>query len=115
MLELGRDDLVIDIGSNDGTLIVEFQKGGHRVLGIEPTDVGDIANERGIPTLQRYFGPEVAREVKQKHGAAQVWSPPPIASPISRTCMRSSTASSRLLAPDGVFISESHYLIAFAR
>ena len=27
---------------------------------------------RGIPTLQRYFGPEVAREVKQQHGGARV-------------------------------------------
>ena len=45
-----KDDLVIDIGSNDGTLISNFQKGGHRILGIEPTDVAKIANERGIPT-----------------------------------------------------------------
>jgi len=55
MLGLGNDDLVIDIGSNDGTLISNFQNGGHRVLGIEPTDVSKIANDRGIPTLQRYF------------------------------------------------------------
>ena len=66
----GKDDLVVDIGSNDGTLLSNFQKGGHRVLGIEPTDVGEIANERGIPTIKRYFGPEVAREVKREHGPA---------------------------------------------
>src|ERR1700739_4175878 len=64
MLGLTKDDLVIDIGSNDGTLISNFQKGGHRILGIEPTDVSKIANERGIPTLQRYFGKAVAREIK---------------------------------------------------
>src|SRR5476651_1308974 len=51
MLGLGKDDLVIDIGSNDGTLIQNFQNGGHRILGIEPTDVSRIANDRGIPTL----------------------------------------------------------------
>ena len=62
MLGLGDQDLVVDIGSNDGTLLSNFQKGGQRVLGIEPTDVGDIANQRGIPTIKRYFGVEVARE-----------------------------------------------------
>src|ERR1700740_3662892 len=71
MLGLGKDDLAIDIGSNDGTLISNFHNGGHRILGIEPTDVAKIANDRGIPTLQRYFSKEVAREVTAKHGAAK--------------------------------------------
>ena len=68
MLSLSKDDVVIDVGSNDGTLLSNFKNAGHRVLGIEPTDVGDIANERGIPTIKRYFGPEVAGEVKREHG-----------------------------------------------
>ena len=72
MLGLGTEDLVVDIGSNDGTLLSNFQTGGHRVLGIEPTDVGDIANKRGIPTLKRYFGAEVAREVKRDYRPARV-------------------------------------------
>ena len=110
LLGLETDDLVIDIGSNDGTLISNFQKGGHRILGIEPTDVSKIANDRGIQTLQRYFGKAVAREVKDKHGAAKVI-----------TCANCFAHIEdvhaivegiiEMLAPDGVFISESHYLI----
>ncbi len=94
MLGLGDKDLVIDIGSNDGTLLSNFKNGGQRVLGIEPTDVSDIATARGIPTIKRYFGIEVAREGKREFGAASIV-----------------TGIVEMLKPDGVFISESHYLI----
>jgi len=110
MLGLGADDLVVDIGSNDGTLLSNFKHGGHRVLGIEPTDVGDIANAHGIPTLKRYFGAQVAREVKRDHGPARVV-----------TCANCFAHIEdvhaivdgivEMLSPDGVFVSESHYLI----
>jgi SAM-dependent methyltransferase len=110
MLGLGKDDLVVDIGSNDGTLLSNFKNAGHRVLGIEPTDVGAIADQRGIPTLKRYFGPEVAREVKREHG--------PAALVTAANCFAHIEdvhaivdAIGEMLRPDGVFISESHYLI----
>lgn len=110
LLGLGKDDLVIDIGSNDGTLISNFQKGGHRILGIEPTDVSKIANERGIPTLQRYFSLDVAREVKEKYGAAKVVTAANCFAHIEDV-HAIVEGIVEMLTPDGVFISESHYLI----
>jgi hypothetical protein len=111
LLSLSAGDLVVDIGSNDGTLISNFQKGGHRVLGIEPTNVAQIARSRDIPTLQRYFDAAVGREVRREHGPARVV-----------TCANCFAHIEdvhgivdgilEMLAPDGVFISESHYLIA---
>jgi C-methyltransferase-like protein/putative zinc binding protein/methyltransferase family protein len=110
MLGLTDKDLVVDIGSNDGTLLSNFKGGGERVLGIEPTDVGDIANSRGIPTLKRYFGVDVAREVKQKYGAAGVVTAANCFAHIEDV-HAIVDGIIEMLAPDGVFISESHYLI----
>jgi SAM-dependent methyltransferase len=105
------DDLVVDIGSNDGTLLSNFQSGGQRVLGIEPTDVSDIANRRGIPTIKRYFGVEVAREVKHEFGAASVITAANCFAHIEDV-HAIVDAIVEMLKPDGVFISESHYLIS---
>ncbi len=110
MLDLGKDDLVVDIGSNDGTLISNFQKGGHRILGIEPTDVAKIANQRGIETIQRYFSSVLAREVVEKHGAAKLVTAANCFAHIEDV-HAIVEGIMKLLTPDGVFISESHYLI----
>jgi len=110
MLGLGEQDLVIDIGSNDGTLLSNFQKGGQRVLGIEPTDVGDIANERGISTIKRYFGPEVAREVKREYGPASMVTAANCFAHIEDVHAIVDGVV-EMLKDDGVFVTESHYLI----
>jgi C-methyltransferase C-terminal domain/Methyltransferase domain/Putative zinc binding domain len=110
MLGLGGDDLVIDIGSNDGTLLSNFQNGGQRVLGIEPTDVGDIANQRGIPTIKRYFGVEVAREVKREYGPASVITAANCFAHIEDV-HAIVDGIVEMLKDDGVFVTESHYLI----
>jgi hypothetical protein len=110
MLGLGANDLVVDIGSNDGTLLSNFQNGGQRVLGIEPTDVGDIANSKGIPTIKRYFGVETAREVKREHGPARVVTAANCFAHIEDV-HAIVDGIVEMLSPDGVFISESHYLI----
>lgn len=110
LLGLKADDLIVDIGSNDGTLISNFQKGGHRILGIEPTDVSKIANDRGIPTIQRYFGLDTAKEVKAKHGPASVITAANCFAHIEDV-HAIVDGIVEMLKPDGVFISESHYLI----
>lgn len=50
---------VLDIGSNDGTLLSKFKDAGYEVKGIDPCkDITDIANNRGIPTVTALFSKE---------------------------------------------------------
>jgi hypothetical protein len=63
-LGLGAASQVIEIASNDGYLLRWFKDAGVPVLGIEPAaNVANVAIERGIPTLVRFFGVETAREL----------------------------------------------------
>jgi SAM-dependent methyltransferase len=61
---LGRGSRVVEIASNDGYLLQYFQSAGLSVLGIEPArNVAAVAEERGIPTVCEFFGPELARRL----------------------------------------------------
>lgn len=109
-LALGPSDLIVDIGSNDGTLLSNFKSCGHRVLGIEPTEVGRLALDRGIPTVLRYFRPEVARQIRAEHGQARIITATNCFAHIE-DIHAILEAISGLLSDNGVFVSESHYLI----
>jgi SAM-dependent methyltransferase len=63
----GEARSVLDIGSNDGTQLKHFQALGYDVLGIESSKTtARLANEAGVPTLNRFFNREVARELGRK-------------------------------------------------
>ncbi|NER21277.1 MAG: class I SAM-dependent methyltransferase [Symploca sp. SIO1C2] len=111
IIPLTAEDLIVDIGSNDGTLLSNFHNGGHRVQGIEPTQRGEIANEKGIPTAIEFFGREIATKVKTEQGPAKVITATNVFAHIEN--VHEIVESILLLLDDkGVFISESHYLLS---
>jgi C-methyltransferase C-terminal domain/Putative zinc binding domain/Methyltransferase domain len=62
--ELGRESFVVEVASNDGYLLQYFAKRDVPVLGIEPAgNVAKVAVEKGIPTLVRFFGTQLAKEL----------------------------------------------------
>ena len=111
VVSLGADDLVIDIGSNDGTLLSNFLNGGHRIHGIEPTDIGKLAEKRGIPTSIAFFGRQIAQTVLANHGPAKIITATNVFAHIENV---HEIVESLLILLDenGVFISESHYLMS---
>ena len=62
---------IVEIASNDGYLLQYFEKKGIPVLGVEPAkNVAEVAEERGIATMTKFFGVETAEElVAQNTGA----------------------------------------------
>lgn len=63
-LGLGKDSLVIEVGSNDGYLLRNFLAAGINCLGIEPTDSTASSAERlGIPVLREFFGEQLGRRL----------------------------------------------------
>ncbi len=61
---LGSGSLVIEIASNDGYLLQNFEAMDIPVLGVEPSgNVAEAAEKKGIPTLVRFFGTQLADEL----------------------------------------------------
>ncbi|HTY84399.1 MAG TPA: class I SAM-dependent methyltransferase [Silvibacterium sp.] len=61
---LNEQSFVVEVASNDGYLLQYFVKRGMPVLGIEPAaNVAKVAVERGVPTLVKFFGAQLARDL----------------------------------------------------
>ena len=107
---LKHDDLVVDLGSNDGTLLMGFKEHGIKVLGVEPTNIAKLANQNGIETVQEFFTMDIANEIKNKYSEASI---------VVATNMFAHMASigevvsgiETILKDDGVFVFENHYLL----
>lgn len=107
---IDASSFVIDVGSNDGTLLANFRDGGCRVLGIDPTDRARLANERGIPSLRTFFSRETARAVAGEYGAADLVTATNVFAHMPEV---DAVVAGILDVLDerGVFVSESHYLL----
>ncbi len=111
MIKFSSDNLVIDIGSNDGTLLKNFKDLKIKVLGIEPTGVAKIAQENGIETYNGLFNEKAAKILLETYGKAKLITATNVFAHIEdiHGVVR---GIKNLLDDNGVFISENHYLIS---
>lgn len=111
---LTKLDLVVDMGSNTGMLLSLFKDLGARIMGVDPaTNLVNIARDRGIPTINDYFSPTVARQIVKEHGKAKII-----------TCNNTfdhvdnlyefMEGITILMDPKGVFVIEVPYFLTFA-
>lgn len=65
--QLGKESLVVEIGSNDGYLLQHYVHKGIPVLGIDPSDRAAIeAEKRGVPTVREFFSSRISMKIDKK-------------------------------------------------
>ena len=108
-LPLAPGSLVVELGSNDGTLLRAFGDRGMRVLGIDPAvQIARIAAAGGIPTLAEFFSSTLAHDVAAQYGRADLCVANNVIANIEDLGDIAAGVAA-LLAPGGVFIFETQY------
>ena len=106
---LTSEDLVVDIASNDGTLLDGFRQNNVKVLGVEPSNTADIALSNGINTVKDFFSKSIAEQIVNDFGNAKIITATNVFAHIDKIDSLMQGLVS-LLSDDGVFVSESQYL-----
>lgn len=106
-----KDNLVVDIGSNDGALLSFFKKRGVQILGIDPAEnIVRDANKRGIRTKCAFFSENIAHEVEPEYGKAKIITATNVMAHIDE--IHSVVKGIKtLLHHQGVFVMEAPYVI----
>lgn len=101
--------LVVELGSNDGTLLRCFQSHGLRTLGIDPArEVARRATESGVETVSDYFTSDLARRLRRERGPADIIAANNVIANIDQVG-DAFDGVRELLAPEGVFVFETGY------
>ena len=107
---LSNSDLVLDIGSNDGTFLEKFKNLGIRVLGVDPgVKQVEIAKTKGIETVNEFFNEKVANSILEKYGNASAISAAGVFFHLEElhSVVR---GIKKLLSSKGVFVIQATYL-----
>lgn len=110
LLKMNRDDLVVEIASNDGSLLRCFQPHGVRTLGIEPaTNIAELARAAGVETVNEFFDASTAESVRVEYGPAKAIIANNVLAHVDGT--QDFLAGCRaLLTDDGLLVVEAPYV-----
>jgi SAM-dependent methyltransferase len=106
-----KNSLVVDVGSNDGTLLNFFKQNSLKVLGVDPAkEIAEKATSQGIETLPEFMNLKVAREIKAKYGLAKIVTANN-AFAHSDNLIEILESIKLIMKPDGIFVFEVSYLL----
>ena len=102
---------VLEIGSNDGTLLKAFQRRGMEVTGVDPaSNIAAQANADGIPTINDFFTADLAARIREDRGPAAVIAANNVLAHIDELGGVMDGIRT-LLAPEGILVFEVSYLV----
>ena len=68
-----KKPFIVEVASNDGTFLKQFQNSGCKVLGVDPAkNISEIASKNGIPTHVDFFTRDLAKKLLSKHQSADI-------------------------------------------
>jgi len=103
--------LVVEIGSNDGSLLRAFQACGMQVIGVDPArDIAAQASRNGVPTVPEFFNASIANDIRAEHGPAALVCANNVFAHMD-DMSEAAAGVRRLLADEGVFIFEVSYVV----
>lgn len=106
-----QGDLIVEIGSNDGSLLKFFRNSGMRVLGIDPARrPAETAIQSGVPTLADFFNSDLARSIAKDQGKAAFVTANNVFAHADHL-YDMAMGVRELLASDGLFVFEVSYLV----
>jgi SAM-dependent methyltransferase len=110
-LGIPERSLVVEIGSNDGSLLKAFKSEGMRVQGVDPArNIAASATKDGVPTIPDFFTSRLAAMIKAEQGSAAVFCANNVFAHIDD--MSDVVDGIRLLlADDGAFVFEVSYIV----
>jgi novobiocin biosynthesis protein NovU/D-mycarose 3-C-methyltransferase len=107
---LSDRDLVVEVASNDGSLLANFAGRGVRTLGVEPArNIAALARQRGIDTVDEFFDTDTAHRLRASHGPARCVIGNNVLAHVDDT-LGFLKGMAALLAPGGLVIVEVPYL-----
>ncbi len=110
-LNLKRNALIVDIGSNDGLLLTCFKRRGIRVVGVEPAkNICDIARSQGIDTLEGFFDENIVEDILKIKGKADIITANNVFAHVGNIKELTKNVKN-LLKENGVFIIEVQYIL----
>ncbi len=110
---LDEKSLVVEIASNDGTVLQYFKKTGVKTLGVEPaSNIAKVAVQAGIETVNDFFSESTSQQIKERYGSADVILGRHVFAHVPQI-HGFAKGLKNLLAPNGVVAIEAPYIIDF--